>query len=144
MNRAPITSSTPATAAPRRARLVPRALAGVIAFLALGGPSPGHVGSCDGSGELADPAMYCEAYRTYFCARELSGGRLPPGEYAACTQRTGAGGPYAWCTGFSFGADPLCHPSQRSADNCIRALDQTDVAVPTANVAQCDFCPGGV
>ncbi|MBX7195914.1 MAG: hypothetical protein K1X94_27920 [Sandaracinaceae bacterium] len=125
-----------------RARMIPRVLAGIIAVLALGGPSPGHVGSCDGSGEQADAAMFCEAYRTYHCARELSGGRLPPEQYGDCTRRTGAGGPYAFCTGFAF--TPGCEPTQRSADACIHALDVTPVAVPTADVAQCDFCGGGV
>ncbi len=123
----------------RPRRLAPRLLAGIILFLALGGPSPGHVGSCDGSGELADPAEFCEAYRTYFCARELNGGRLPVTEYANCTRRTGTGGPYAYCTGFSF---PCETPTQKSADACIRALDQTPVEVPTADVAQCNFCGG--
>ncbi|MBN8615596.1 MAG: hypothetical protein J0L92_33685 [Deltaproteobacteria bacterium] len=127
-------------AAPRRARMLPRVLAGVIAFLALGGPSPGHVGSCDGSGELADAAMFCEAYRTYYCARELSGGRLPQDQYLQCTMRTGPGGPYTFCSGFNF--TPGCEPSQRSADQCIRALDTADVAVRTDDVAQCDFCGG--
>jgi hypothetical protein len=125
-----------------RSRLVARILVGGMLVLALGGPSPGHVGSCDGSGELADAAMFCEAYRTYYCARELSGGRLPAAEYAACTQRTGPTGPYTYCTGFSFMTG--CEPSQRSADSCIRALDQTEVSIPTGNIAQCDFCGGGV
>lgn len=131
------------TKTPNRNRLVPRVLAGAILLLALGGPSPGHVGSCDGSGELADAAMFCEAYRTYYCARELNGGRLPLAEYPACIQRTGMGGPYTYCTGFSFMTG--CEPSQRSADACIRALEQaTDVSIPTGNIAQCDFCGGGV
>lgn len=135
MNRPASTTSTT-----KPTRLWPRLLAGAITFLALGGPSPGHVGSCDGSGELADPAQFCEAYRTFYCAREVSGGRISGTEYNACVQRTGAGGPYMFCTGFNF--TPGCEPSQRSADACIRALDQTDVSVPTGNVAQCDFCGG--
>lgn len=125
-----------------RARAIPRVLAGIIAVLALGGPSPGHVGSCDGSGEQADSAMFCEAYRTYYCARELSGGRLPADQYSDCTRRTGSGGPYVFCAGFNF--TPGCEPSQRSADACIRALDTTPVSVGTGDVAQCDFCGGGV
>ncbi len=132
---------TSGRAASRRARLVPRALAAVIAFLALGGPSPGHVGSCDGSGELADQASFCEAYQTWYCAREVGGLRLNGTMYNECIRRTGPSGPYAECTGFNF--MPGCEPSQRSADACIRALEAaTDLSIPTTNIIQCDFCGG--
>ena len=92
---------------------------------------------CAGSSPgAADPARFCESYRTYFCSRELSGGRLPESEYAACTRRTSLGGTYEFCTGFSF----ACTPTQRRADQCINALDTTPVSVPTANVTECDLC----
>lgn len=127
------------TSSMRWSRLTPRILAGVVAFLALGGPSPGHVGSCDGSAEAADPDTFCEYYRTWECAREAASGRIADQEaYRECTRRSGTNGPYAYCVGFTF----TCEPTQGMADACIRALERTDPSVPTADIPQCNFCGG--
>lgn len=128
----------------KKSRPVLRIAVGALLVLALGGPSPGHIGSCDGSAELAGAADFCERYRTYYCARELMGGRLPASEYQACIQRTGpnSGDPFTYCSRFAF--TPGCEPSQRTADACIDALARTDVSVRSDDIQQCDFCGGGV
>jgi len=119
-----------------RARLLTRFIVGVLAVLALGGPSPGHVGSCDGSGELATPSEYCPLYRAYFCAREFQGGRINAAEYTTCADQSGA-----FCVGFNF--DAACHPTKRRADSCIQAMmDAGRVSTPTTALPECQYCGG--
>ena len=121
----------------RRAGWAPRALVGAILLLALGGPSPGHIGNCDGDAQPADPADYCARYRAFFCAREYQGGRINAADYTLCAERSAM-----FCMGFNF--DPMCGvPTQRRANLCIDAMsDMGRVATPTTNLPECQFCGG--
>jgi hypothetical protein len=122
---------------PRRTgAIVVRVIVAAIGLLALGGPSPGHVGSCDGSAELASPGDFCTRYRTWFCARELQGGRINAAEYTNC-----ANGIATYCASFTFG---MCVPTQRRADSCISAMsDMGRVGTPSTLIPECNFCDNG-
>jgi hypothetical protein len=132
-----MTARNDAPRTPRRTgAIVVRLLVGAIGLLALGGPSPGHVGSCDGSAELAAPGAFCEQYRTWFCVRELQGERINEAEYTNC-----ANGIPTFCAAFSFG---MCRPTQRRADSCIAAMrDPGRVSTPSSMIPECNFCDSG-
>jgi len=57
---------------------------GVVLFLALGGPSPGAVGACDGEIATVEPRQFCNNRRLRECDRDRARGdlRLAP---APCT-----------------------------------------------------------
>lgn len=132
-----VSASVPTT---QRRRLLLRVLAGIVTMLALGGPSPGHVGSCDGGSELADTAEFCEVYRTFYCTREYAGGRMALEAYNACTSRSPSGA-YTYCVTNPFDA---CQPLKRETDACVRGLadDSDEWSTPSTAIPQCQICGG--
>jgi hypothetical protein len=114
-------------------RIAIRLGAGVIILLALGGPTPGYVGTCDASGgsTVADPAQFCTSRKTWECARDYAAHRIDMGMYNAC-----ALGIDAACAGFNW--TPGCAPSPQLADACISALsDMSRVGTPTPMIEEC-------
>jgi hypothetical protein len=68
-----------------RARVVRRLVLGALAFVVLGGPSPGFVGSCDPSiAGSPDAYRYCTDRSGLICSRELESGRIDEAQFLAC------------------------------------------------------------
>jgi len=54
-----------------------RVVVGVVLFLALGGPSPGAVGACEGEISTVEPVQFCVNRKVRECNRDLARGVLP-------------------------------------------------------------------
>jgi hypothetical protein len=113
-------------------RFVLRAGALVVVALALGGPTPGYVGNCDGTGGSGsvDRVQFCTDELGWECARDNA--RHPDTTvYNACVAQIDR-----TCAGFNFPAG--CAPSHQLAYACISALaDAGRVATPTAMIVEC-------
>ncbi len=105
----------------------------VIVGLALGGPTPGYVGTCDpgGSAGTVDRVQFCTDKETYQCARDLAAGRIDMTQYNVC-----AGHIDTDCHGFNFPAG--CAPSHPLADACISALsDSSRISTRSEMIVEC-------
>ncbi len=113
-------------------RLVLRAAAGTVILLALGGPTPGYIGSCDASGpRVADPAQFCVDRRQAECARDYYGMRISADMYNACAMTIESS-----CAGFNWTAG--CSPSPETAGACVSALrEMSRVGTATAMIPEC-------
>jgi len=122
-----------------------------IAALALGGPSPGHIGSCDGSAELTSFDEFCPLFETFSCERDYNLGMsysdgspqriTESAEYRACGSMASdcRGGSYGTCNGVST------RPTTTQTDACLAAMqDRTRFQLLKSELAECRFCPGGV
>lgn len=108
----------------------------VGAFLALGGPSPGHVGGCGGdSADNADPDAFCHSKLGLECSRRVARGEFATTEayQAAC----GAAAIDSACVPYAS-----CSLTQTDAQACLDALSATDVSVVV--VPACSNLCGGI
>ncbi len=118
---------------PRRARRVLlRLAAGTVALLALGGPTPGYIGSCDAGGSrVADPDQFCADRRDAECARDAYAGRITREMYNVCRM-----GIETECSGFNWAGG--CSPSPETAAACVDALrDMTRIGTVTSAIPEC-------
>jgi hypothetical protein len=114
-------------------RLMLRACALVVVALALGGPTPGYVGSCSTSGpdQTVDRVQFCTDTSTWKCARDLAAGRIDMNGYNTCSGRIDTD-----CAGFNFPAG--CAPSRPRADACISALsDANRISTMSDSIVEC-------
>ena len=97
-----------------------RSLAGVVLFLALGGPAPGNVGGCGATNAIADPVTHCEEKEFWLCRRDQFSGRIDEPTFQACLSRIDG-----MCMGNNW---PLgCQPSPAQSDACIQLLMRGDL-----------------
>jgi hypothetical protein len=110
-----------------------RLAAGVVILLALGGPTPGYIGSCDAGGaRVADPAQFCVDKRSAECARDLSAMRITMEMYNACSATL-----LSECNGFNWAAG--CSPSPETADACLAALrDPSRLGTLNSEIVECN------
>ena len=108
-------------------RLVIRAAGLAVLALAIGGPTPGYVGSCDPGGgsssTTVDPHDFCVTRLTYQCARDKAAGRImcPADPMAPCpAYNTCVASIANMCSGFNLPAG--CMPSTGIAQACYDAL----------------------
>lgn len=113
-------------------RVLLRLGAGVVILLALGGPTPGYVGTCStDTPAVVDPEQFCVDRKSSECARDRVAGRTDEATYNACanmieSQCTGA----TWTNG--------CAPSPQLAGACISALrDMSRLATLNAMIEEC-------
>lgn len=125
----------------RAGKVAVRLFIASIAILALGGPSPGHVGSCDGSAERTPYPEFCERYQTYACQRDYDGGRLDIPGYTACAADAGMGcsaGNYMECNGVPT------EPTQTQTDACLAAMqDPARYSLLASELIECRFSDCG-
>lgn len=126
----------------RAGKVAVRLFIASIAILALGGPSPGHVGSCDGSAERTPYIEFCVQRSTANCERDLAATRIDAEQYGVCSTNVMPGcegGNYAPCNGVETA------PSTTQTDACVAALrDPGRFGLLESELAECRFCPGGV
>jgi hypothetical protein len=139
-----------------------RAFVGALLLLALGGPSPGAVGSCGGEISTADPVQFCANRRVAECSRALARGDALPPAPTPCVDDP--------ATAYNESEPPVCNwvfcvqqvpnrcsmaswagcnppPTQAIADDCLAALTSVErLPQPTAEIAECNLdviCPSG-
>lgn len=126
----------------RTGKVALRLLIATIAILALGGPSPGHVGSCDGSAERTPYVEFCVQRNTANCERDLTAGRIDGPGYTLCSgsvMMNCEGGNYTPCNGVETA------PSTTQTDACVAALrDPARFGLLESELAECRFCSGGI
>lgn len=133
-------------------------LAGLV-FIALGGPTPGAIGSCNDDVQVADPVKFCEKKKSYTCLREFARGDIAihpsaPGmcngapDREACEREASRniclGAVEGECASVTWGTD--CEPPNTiQADACINALKAIPrLAEATASIVECRpevLCP---
>lgn len=138
----------------RAGKVAIRIVVASIAMLALGGPSPGHVGSCDGSAERTSYNDFCRVRDNVRCVRDFNnnGSEYAPGiparitaaEYSTCAadarNETCVGGNYPLCSDNTPAA-----PTRTQTDACIAALsDPSRFVIPEAMLRECVFSCGGI
>jgi hypothetical protein len=123
-------------------RVALRLAVGLVAFLALGGPSPGHLGSCTGLSAPPDPYRYCVDTRGEECRRDVSAGRINVDvEFPACVDAIlpRCEGVVAW---------PSCVPTSAQTLACLEALRDTNrYSTPSNELPECNqasWCPAGI
>lgn len=112
------------------ATIVLRLAVGGVAFLALGGPSPGFIGGC---GSNAPPNRYdfCIQSEYQKCAREAEAGRLDATGFAACYD-----GVPAYCE--SRRDWGTCTPTNAAVSACLSALGDTNrYPTPSNEIVEC-------
>lgn len=110
-----------------------RAGALAVVATALGGPTPGYVGTCDpgGSRPAVDPEAWCNERESVECARDLAAMRINMSMYSACQASV-----ETTCRGFNF--PPGCSPSRELAAQCIDDLSRTDLlSTPSDAMPSC-------
>lgn len=123
----------------RASRYVVRLVAGVVMFLALGGPTPGNVGGCGSSTPVALPRQFCLDFEFWKCRREQFANRIDAAEAQACYDAI-----EGICSGFN--AWPaMCAPTPAEADVCISTLMRADLSsIPTTELLatrdECNLC----
>lgn len=136
-----------------------RVVVGVVLFLALGGPSPGAVGACDGDISTVDADQFCANRKARECNRGRARGELPAApapctddpvtpvnesEVQVCAWQYCLGRVPSDCTGQTWDrcATP---PSVATANACLSALENPDrVGEPTNAIPECSvdvICP---
>lgn len=140
MQRAP---SDPRVARRRFARIALRIAAASLVALAIGAPSPGHLGSCglSGGAVAADPVQFCTDKETFICIRECGTGRW---DAAMCSTMCGDNPPTtamgvaaARCAGAGF--PPGCALTQAQANACITSLqDLARLSTPFLEIPECN------
>ena len=111
--------------------------AGVVLFLALGGPAPGNVGGC-GTVSSADARQFCTDKEFWECRRDQFAGRISAEEYDACLAAV-----TPTCTGFAWPA--MCTPTEGQTAACVTILQRGDLAPLTttelyATYTECNIC----
>jgi hypothetical protein len=106
-------------------------VAGTIALLALGGPTPGYVGSCSaGSPAVVDAQQFCVDRKVAECVRDRVALRTDDPQYQACMLAISSS-----CEGATWNG---CAPSAQIADACISALrDMTRIGTPNTMIVEC-------
>ena len=139
-----------------------RVVVGVVLFLALGGPSPGAVGACDGEVATIDPEQFCVNRGARQCDRDRARamGELPPAP-APCPDNPDTPlneadpATCAWlycrdqlrtrCSGTTDWSDCAPPPSVATANACLFALESFDrLNEPTGAIPECRpevICP---
>lgn len=119
---------------PPKARALRRLVLGAFAFVMLGGPSPGYIGSCSPS-SAPDAYMFCRDRRYTECEREARAGRATPEQFMLCYD-----GVPAYCEMRRTWND--CIPTSAQLAGCLDALrDSSRDATPTPELPECaDFC----
>ncbi len=106
----------------RAGKYVLRVAAGVVLFLALGGPAPGNIGGCGSTTPVADPRQFCVDFEFWKCRRDEFAGRLSAEQaqdcYASVEGR--CSGSNAWPAG--------CSPTPAQTQACINILMRQDLA----------------
>lgn len=131
--------TTPRTPSSLSARIALRLAVGVVAFMALGGPSPGYIGGCSRTTVAPDAAQFCSDRRIFTCARDLRAARITPEEFMTCFETS-----TTFCAGRNWTEG--CIPTQNVLVACISALqDESRDATLTADIVECQqqsICPG--
>lgn len=129
--------TTPRTSLSTRIAL--RLAVGVVAFMTLGGPSPGYIGGCSRTVVPPNLGQYCTDRRVYECVRDFDAGRITLEERLACPEEARAN-----CVRNTW-MEP-CIPTQAVLNRCIAALqDGTRNATLNADIVECQrdsICPG--
>lgn len=112
-------------------RVLLRLLAGTVALLALGGPTPGYVGSCTaGSPAVVDAQEFCVNRKVAECVRDRVAERTDDPQYQSCMLMIEGA-----CTGITWNG---CAPSAQIADACISALrDMSRIGTANAMIVEC-------
>jgi hypothetical protein len=123
------------------AKVLLRLVAGGIALLALGGPSPGYIGGCAGTAPGApDARQYCTDKGGLVCMREFYSGRANLDQFNACVAQI-----VPMCAETSWGA---CVPNVAQTNACLVALgDSGRFAMTTPEIPECNqanWCPAGI
>lgn len=115
-------------------RLDPRflPLVAIGLFFVLGGPTPGAVGSCSSSSDIADAEQFCIDRRTWECERNHVRNDITDMQYEACR-----GGILMQCSGAMWACRAL---TTREAESCISALsDPNRLDEANNEIAECQF-----
>lgn len=124
----------------RASRYFVRLAAGVVLFLALGGPTPGNVGGCGSSTPVANPRQFCVDFEFWKCRREQFARRIDEPTAQACFAAIDAA-----CSGRNAWVPSTCAPTPAEAQACIAMLQQADLAsIPTTELlatrTECNLC----
>jgi hypothetical protein len=107
--------------------LLGRACVAVLFVLALGAPSPGHIGGCSTTTPVADPEQYCVDKISRICARTGM----------ACERNT----ILAMCDGRRWPVG--CRPTATETNACLVALvDLSRLSVPDDMLPECQAICG--
>jgi hypothetical protein len=112
-------------------RVALRFAVGAVVFLALGGPSPGHLGGCSSISSAPDAYTYCVDKRGAICQREYYSGRVNIDVFNACVANI-----YPTCEGTGWSG---CVPTNGQTEACLLALrDETRFPTPDAEIVECN------
>lgn len=119
-------------------RLAIRLGAGTILLLALGGPTPGYIGSCSvGQSAPVDAEQFCVNRKSAECVRDRVAMRTNQVMYEACANAI-----LTQCEGATW----ICEPSAEMAAACIEALRDSDrLGMTNDMIVECSqdtFCGG--
>jgi hypothetical protein len=131
------TSAQPRSPYARAAR---RLVLGALAFVVLGGPAPGFVGSCAPStSDAPDAYRFCTDKQGLVCGREYESSRIDAVQFEACYN-----GIPALCETRRTWSD--CVPSSAATEACLNALrDPARFATPSNEIVECNtLCPSGI
>lgn len=123
----------------RASQWVLRIAAGVVMFLALGGPAPGNIGGCGSAPAVSSPRTFCTDREFWKCRRDQYAERIDDATADACYRAI-----EGTCSGFN--AWPAgCAPTPAQTDACINLLQRADrSSIPTpellATYTECNLC----
>lgn len=123
-------------------RVALRLAVGLVAFLALGGPSPGHIGNCSGvSSGTPDANQYCVEKAAQECRRDFMAGRTDAAAFDTCVNSI-----YPMCDSVITWVG--CVPTSAQTRACLNILsDTTRDAIPLRDIPECqmaNWCPAGI
>lgn len=135
---------------------------GALLFIALGGPTPGAVGSCNDDVKTADPVEFCIYKKSLTCIRENARGdiQILPESVTACAGESETAARQNCeredsknrclssaqndCAGISWG-NTCSPPNEIQADACLQALGSMErIGQATSEIGECNsdvLCP---
>lgn len=126
--RAPGTTPVPAWSVSRRALLA------LLLFIALGGPTPGSIGSCSDDIEVTDAQSFCIDTQALYCLRDFEAERIDEAAYDECLADVAPN-----CRGFAWNP-AVCPipPTEQRANACIAALRSKErLETPNDEILEC-------
>lgn len=113
---------------------VSRALIALALFIALGGPTPGSIGSCSDEITVTDAQSFCIDTQALYCLRDFKAERISEDEYDACLADVAPA-----CRGFTWNPE-ICSPppTEQRATACIAALRSSErLETPNEEIIEC-------